>query len=170
MTMKGWIVSMLGGLVCAFPITGCNKVTKGSAAGNPAPVASAPSSGPATEARPSERPKTVPSGKVQIGLAQNARTHVEVYQQTLAVVKELAELMAGVTDAESARAARPRFDQLNDEGLACAQRMQQLGPHAAGLGDPYLRDIKRYNQEVQKEWWRINMDPAMKEALGRLRI
>ena len=141
-------------------IAGCKKDSKGTVGGN------------ATGSRADAASSNGPGGpdKAPIGGAQNARTHVDLYKKTLAVTKELAELLASIKDEAGAKAARRRFDELQDEAVACAQRMQQLGPHPAGLGDPYLPDIKRYSAQLQDEWLRIGADPAMKAALERLRI
>jgi hypothetical protein len=152
-------------LFLAF-VAGCKKGSNNTTGGS----GNALPGGPKNQGPASNRPKPAGSGKAQLGVAQNARTHVEVYEQILAVTKELAELLAGVKDEASAKAAKQRFEQLQDEGIACAQRMQQLGAHRAGVGDPYLPDIKRYSQQVQTEWLRINGDAAAKSALGKLRI
>lgn len=154
--------------VCLGLLVGCRKaVSSSTSGGGNDSRSSIISHGAGGAGNP---PKSSPSGKAQLGVAQNARTHVELYQQTLAVTKELAELLASVKDEASAKAAKLRFEQLQDEAIACAQRMQQLGGHPAGIGDPYLPDIKRYTQQLQTEWQRIYADPAAKSALGKLRI
>jgi len=150
-------------------VAGCNRGGKGVVVGTAVDLRPGAANQNAPGAQGGQSKATV-SGKARLGIAQNARTHVEVYEQTLAVTKELAELLASVKDEAAATAARPRFDELQDEAAACARRMQQLGPHKAGLGDPYLPDLKRYTAQLHDEWSRINADPAMKAALGNLRV
>jgi hypothetical protein len=152
--------------LCLAFVAGCKKGSNNTTGGG---VKVSPG-GPDNQGPAGNRSKPAGSGKAQLGVAQNAHTHVEVYEQTLAVTKELAELLGGVKDEASAKAAKQRFEQLQDEGIACAQRMQQLGAHRAGVGDPYLPDIKRYSQQVQTEWQRINGDATAKAVLGKLRI
>ena len=91
-------------------------------------------------------------------------------------LREMVDVVKGIKDAESAKAAKPKMQALKKETDALKARADKLGKPSAAterrMKEKHEQELQRLTGEMQVEMMRIIQDPAlaphMREAVQGL--
>jgi len=80
-------------------------------------------------------------------------THEKVSEEMIDLMAEVADILEGVTDEESAEAATTRLEKLGE-------RAEELGQRAEALGDPDPEEEKRLEKKYEQRMQEISKSMA----------
>jgi hypothetical protein len=108
---------------------------------------------------------------VWAGPARAEDTHKKVYEEVIALMKDITKTLKTITDEDSAKAQTPALRKLGDKGKALQKRIAKLGKatkeEVADLAK-MAPEIKDTNQKLKKETERVKKIKGGKEALKAL--
>lgn len=90
-------------------------------------------------------------------------THEKAAAESLTVMQDFTEVLAGVTDEASARAAKPELEKISKRMNEIQERMTKLGEPTAEQQQE-LEKMKGFEETMKKfmaEAMRVGMDPAL---------
>ena len=102
---------------------------------------------------------------ILLGGCESKPTHESVTQETVDKMEEMVEVMKGIKDEASAKAARPKMEQIKKDMEAIKAKSQALGEPSADvkkkLAEKHKPQMEKLASEMMKEMMRIGFDPKI---------
>jgi hypothetical protein len=92
-------------------------------------------------------------------------THESVTQETIDKMEEMVEVLKGIKDEASAKAARPKMEQIKKDMDEIKAKSKALGEPPADvkqkLAEKHKQELEKVTGEMMKEMMRIGFDPKI---------
>jgi hypothetical protein len=98
-----------------------------------------------------------------VGGCDSKPTHESVTEDSIDKMEEMVEVLKGIKDEASAKAARPKMEQIKKDMEELQKKSKALGEPPADvkqkLQEKHKAQLEKVTSEMMKEMMRIGLDP-----------